>query len=155
MVTIEDVYTQLIDEGIRRKFKFIAEFNAAPKDPTFNKKVDVVWARPRPSPDTTKVGSLRTWELIAAFEIEGYDVSLNRIGMHKRQFDCIRADCNENFPSFVILYTRADHRNDPKWGDSDKRRAVILKSRIDGGGNDPLFVVEDGVNLAQVFATIP
>ena len=124
-------------------------------DRTFNKKIDIVWGELREHPDVNKVGSLKRWKISAAFEIEGYDVPLERIEMHKAQFRRLLDDHKEDFPIFVVLYTRADHRTDPDWGDGDKRREEKLSRRITNGGQAGPVQVVDGRHLDPVFSGIP
>lgn len=155
MVTIEEVYSKLIRVGIQRGYEVIAEFCVNPIDRTFNKKIDIVWSKLRKQPDANKTGSLKRWKIIAAFEIEGYDVSLERIEMHKAQHKRLIYDLKEDFPLFVVLYSRADHRTDPDWGDGDKRREEKLSRRITNGEQvGPVHVV-DGRHLDPVFSGIP
>lgn len=154
MVTIEDVYSKLIEEGIERGYKVLAEFSVNPIDRTFNKKIDIVWSKLREQQDASRTGSLKRWKIIAAFEIEGYDVPLERIEMHKAQYRRLINDNKEDFPLFVVLYTRADHRTDPDWGDGDKRRADKLSSRITEAGHGEPFQVVDGRALDEVFQGI-
>lgn len=160
MVTIEEVYSKLIQEGINRKYEVIPEFSVSvlstgTAKKTYNiKKIDLVWVKRRAPIDETKVGSLRHWKIFAAFEIEGYNVPEQRIAMHRDQFKRLGTECHEDVPSFVVLYTLAHHRNAPNWGNGDLKRETKLKSRIIAGGNDPHFKVVDGKKLNVLLNSI-
>lgn len=116
MATIEDIYAHLIKQGVERQFNVVAEFCAAPNSSLFEKNIDLVWLTKRIPADPSRVGSLREWKIEAAFEIEGYDVPLDRIRIHSEQFKVLRADEKAEFPCYVPLYTEALHRSDPDWG---------------------------------------
>ena len=145
MATIEDVYSTLVREGVRREFVVVPEFCVSTRARLFEKKIDVAWLAPRDEP--SRVGSLRRWKIVAAFEIEGYDVPLDRIQMHSAQFQQIWAEEEGRFPCFVPLYTSALHRTDPHWGTGnpephiEKRKAEAAK-----WGN--VVRVQDGRDLA-------
>lgn len=144
MTTIEDLYSSLTREGVGRKLDVVAEFCVAARDRLFEKSIDIAWLRRRE--DAAQVGSLRRWEIVAAFEIEGYDVPLNRIQLHTSQFKQLWDEEGRRFPCFIPLYTRAFHRTDPDWG-SDSPEPKI-QQRIDearrlGGVVD----VRDGRNM--------
>ncbi len=150
MVTIEEVYSKLIREGIQRGYEVIAEFCVSSRAQDFNKKIDIVWVQRRAARVDSNVGSLRQWEVKAAFEIEGYNVPMDRIAMHKAQFDRLIADHTDKFPFYVVLYTRADHRTDPDWGDGDPRREDILFRRKSRSSPAESFHVVDGRALDEV-----
>jgi hypothetical protein len=127
MATIEDIYSQLIKEGVDRKLEVVAEFCVAPRNQLFEKKIDVAWVRRRDEPD--RFGSLRRWQIVAAFEIEGYDVPLDRLRLHTSQFRQLWDEEKEQFPCVIPLYTRAYHRADPDWGNDNPERKI--QQRID------------------------
>jgi hypothetical protein len=127
MATIEDLYSQLIREGVSRKLEVVAEFCVGPRSRLFEKKIDVAWVRRRNDP--ARFGSLRRWQIVAAFEIEGYDVPLDRLQLHSSQFKQLWEEEDERFPCFIPLYTKAYHRTDPDWG-SDSPECKI-QQRID------------------------
>ncbi len=105
MATIEEIYSQLIKEGVNRGLEVVAEFCVAPRSQLFEKKIDVAWVRRRDEPD--RFGSLRRWKIVAAFEIEGYDVPLDRLHLHTAQFRQLWEEEKERFPCVIPLYTKA------------------------------------------------
>lgn len=122
MATIEDLYTCLIRAGVSRDLDVVAEFRVAPRSRSFEKKIDVAWLRRRE--DADRFGSLRRWRIVAAFEIEGYDVPLDRLELHTSQFKQLWEEEGERFPCFVPLYTEAFHRADPNWGRDNPERKI-------------------------------
>lgn len=144
MATIEDLYTRLIREGVVRNLEVVAEFCVSPRSRLFEKKIDVAWVRKRE--DAARFGSFRHWQIVAAFEIEGYDVPLDRIHMHTSQFRQIWDDDSQSFPCFIPLYTRALHRADPHWGSDKPDRKIqerVEEARRLGG----VVEVKDGRDL--------
>lgn len=122
MFTIEEIYAAVIREGVSRGFSVVPEFSVAAADKTFKKRIDVAWLLPRN--DEAKNGSLRRWKIAAAFEIEGYDVPLDRIELHSAQFNRLQNDWGESFPCFVPLYTIATHRSNAHWGSETPDRYI-------------------------------
>lgn len=146
MATIEDIYAALIKEGVRRELHVVPEFCVTPKTRLFEKKIDVAWLRQRD--DSVRVGSLRRWKIVAAFEIEGYDVSLDRLRMHSEQFQHLWAD-EDNFPCFVPLYTQAFHRVNPDWG--NRNLAAKIQQHVNKACSlGSVIQVKDGRNLDWV-----
>lgn len=144
MVTIEDVYSELIREGVGRNLHVVAEFCVAPRSGLFEKSIDIAWLRQRDDP--ARFGSLRRWQIVAAFEVEGYDVPFDRIQLHTSQFKQLWDEEGSEFPCFVPLYTRAFHRKDPDWGSDSPERKIqqrIDKARKLGGVID----VRDGRDM--------
>ncbi|RYH60870.1 MAG: hypothetical protein EON54_10645 [Alcaligenaceae bacterium] len=116
MPTIEHIYAAVVREGVRRGHFVVPEFCATPSSRLFQKNIDVAWLEPRDEPD--RIGSLRRWRIVAAFEIEGYDVPIERIQTHSAQFEHLQADEGTRFPCIVPLYTQAHHRANPTWGNA-------------------------------------
>lgn len=127
MATIEDLYACLVREGVSRNLDVVAEFCVAPRSQLFEKKIDIAWLRKRE--DKARFGSLRQWQIVVAFEIEGYDVPLNRLRLHTSQFKQLWEEGRERFPCYIPLYTQAFHRTDPDWG-NDKPESKI-QQRVD------------------------
>lgn len=122
MAAIEDIYSQIIRVGVLGGLCVVPEFSVATKGRTFKKTIDVVWLESRN--DRTKVGALRRWKIVAAFEVEGYDVSAKRIQNHSLQFSELHGDEGGSFPSYVVLYNEAFHRINPNWGSSDPSKHI-------------------------------
>lgn len=101
------------------------------------------------------MGSLQHWRIIAAFEIEGYNVPVDRIDMHKAQFRRLLSDHKEHFPFFIVLYTRADHRKRLKWGVDDPNRDAQLARRIALNEQDEMIRIVDGSHLEDVLKDLP
>lgn len=141
MTTIEQAYSSLVSLGVRKKYNVIPEFCIAPRTALFNKKIDLVWVEERD--EVEKNGSLRYWRIVAAFEIEGYNVPLDRLRMHASQFDNLRQDAGDVYPSFVVLYTRAHHRRNPDWGSNMKDVDQCIKQRLQLSSAD----MEKGVRV--------
>lgn len=141
MATIEDIYSRIIAVGVQRGFHVIPEFHVTAHDHAFKKKIDVAWLRPRD--DQTRIGSLRRWEIIAAFEIEGYDVPFERIRIHSRQFSSLHDQEGRKFTAFVVLYNEALHRANPTWGVALPETFIQARSQtaIDSGN---ILTVRDG-----------
>jgi hypothetical protein len=116
MATIEDIYSTLVREGVNRNLHVVPEFCVRSREHLFKKKIDVAWLRPRDDP--SRFGSLRRWQIVAAFEIEGHDVPLERLHRHSAQFRQLWLEEGNRFPCYVPLYTRAHHRADPEWGEA-------------------------------------
>ncbi|WP_422847257.1 hypothetical protein ACOYR4_15755 [Acidovorax sp. M14] len=149
MVTIEDLYSTLIREGVRRNLDVVAEFCVAPRNRLFEKKIDLAWVRRRE--DANRFGSLRRWQIVAAFEIEGYDVPLDRLELHTSQIKQLWEEERECFPCFVPLYTRAFHRTNPDWGNDKPERKIrqrVEEARRLGGVVD----VRDGRDMSWLDA---
>ena len=124
MATIEEIYAYLTKKGVEHNFYVVAEFCASPNNSLFEKNIDLVWLSKRDCADTERIGSLREWKIEAAFEIEGYDVPIDRIRIHSEQFNVLRNEERVKFPCYVPLYTEALHRSDPEWG-TDKPQGKI------------------------------
>jgi hypothetical protein len=96
------------------------------------KAIDVAWLTPRNDPQRT--GALRCWRLIAAFEIEGYNVPPARIRQHSNDFRQLY-EHEGSFPSYVFLYDEAFHRTDAQWRATNpephiaKRRGVAEEDK--------------------------
>lgn len=116
MPTIEQIYATVIREGVERGHHVVPEFCVTPSSRLFQKNIDIAWLQPRYEPD--RVGSLRRWRIVAAFEVEGYDVPIERIQIHSAQFAQLRADEGNAFPCLIPLYTEAYHRANPNWGNA-------------------------------------
>lgn len=128
MSTIEDIYAALVREGVRRGHFVVPEFCVAPSSRLFQKNIDVAWLEPRDEPD--RFGSLRRWKILAAFEIEGYDVPIERIQAHSAQFGHLQADEGIRFPCIVPLYTQAHHRANPTWGSATPQAKIAERQAV-------------------------
>lgn len=147
MSTIEDIYSALIVEGVKRQLTVVPEFRVASRDHLFKKEIDVAWLQPRDEP--SRFRSLRRWRIVAAFEIEGYNVPLKRLQRHSSEFLQLWKEEGEKFPCFVPLYTRAYHRTDAIWGSDHPERQIeqrISAAQQFGG----VIEVRDGRDLQWV-----
>lgn len=144
MATIEDISSGIIAAGVRRSLFVVPEFQVTARDYGFEKKIDVAWLRQRD--DQARIGSLRRWEIVAAFEIEGYDVPLERIRIHSKQFSRLHVQEGCAFPSFVVLYNEALHRANPAWGEASPEPFIQtrVQTAIDSGN---ILTVIDGRSL--------
>ena len=123
MPTIEHIYAAVVREGVRRGHFVVPEFCVSPSSRLFQKNIDVAWLEPRDEPD--RFGALRRWKIVAAFEIEGYDVPIARIQAHSAQFGYLQADEGTRFPCLIPLYTEAHHRANPTWGTSAPQAHIV------------------------------
>ncbi|MGT2455478.1 hypothetical protein ACU4GI_20510 [Cupriavidus basilensis] len=115
--TKNDLYEELIAEGVKRNFSVIPEFRI-PALPTKGnprqKNIDLVWARRRAVHSKhathTPCNNLCHWDLIAAFEIEGCNVNVKRIVAHSNDFAWLSSNWAPNLIGAVALYTQAYDR---------------------------------------------
>jgi len=128
VATMEEIYAAIIRAGVLRKLTVVPEFCVQSLDGAVKKKIDIAWLSPRNS--SRRVGALRRWRLIAAFEIEGYNVPLARIRTHSEGFRQLRKDERRSFPCYVVLYNQAHHRLDPKWGVVDPTRQIVRRMNV-------------------------
>lgn len=117
MSTIENIYASIVRTGVERGHYVVPEFCVTTKSRLFQKYIDVVWLQPRNEPP--RIGSLRRWRIVAAFEIEGYDVPIERIQIHSAQFQQLQEEEGTMFPCIVPLYTEAYHRSKSIWGNAN------------------------------------
>jgi hypothetical protein len=144
MSTIEEIYAAIVKEGVKRGHHVVPEFSLTPSSRLFQKKIDVTWLEPRDEPE--RLGSLRHWKIIAAFEIEGYDVPVERILVHSAQFRQIHVDEGATFPCIIPLYSRASHRSNPNWGNATPE--AYIRERADAAIKSGNYVqVCDGRRL--------
>jgi hypothetical protein len=129
MITIEEIYSELIREGITRNFVVVPEFSIIIDEWPRPKKFDLVWLVERERFDPTQSGSLKKWKIIAAFEIEGCDVPIARVVMHVNQLKDIHSKSNEPFKSFLLLYSKAYHRKNTEWNKSSTAEKLIAKRK--------------------------
>jgi len=152
MSTIEEIYSALVKEGVRRKLTVVPEFCVSSRDHLFDKKIDVAWLKPRD--ESARFRSLRRWKIIAAFEIEGYDVPLERLRLHSSQFRQLWAEEGERFPCLVPLYTRAYHRTDAVWGTDRPDRKIEQRTR-EAQRLGEIIHIRDGRALGWVRGPLP
>lgn len=128
MSTIEQIYAAVVREGVRRGHHVVPEFCVTPSTRLFQKNIDVAWLEPRD--ESSRFGSLRRWKIVAAFEIEGYDVPIERIQTHSAQFQHLQADEESRFPCLVPLYTEAHHRANPNWGNANPQAHIAERQSV-------------------------
>jgi len=116
--TKNDLYADLIAEGVKRGFAVIPEFRVpvtSAKGRARQKNIDLVWATHKHACNHGALipcNNLCHWDVIAAIEIEGCNVALARIEQHRRDFAWLRRNGAPNLIGAVALYTGA---HDRKW----------------------------------------
>lgn len=116
----EQIYADILAAGIEAGFVVVPEFtlpyNLAGQART--KRADVAWLVPD---DNTA-----EYRVVAAFEVEGFDVPLTTIDLHSEVYPLIRDHLQVQFPCCVPIYSLATHR--PGYGgDSELVRNCVLK----------------------------
>ena len=116
LITKNDTYAFLINAGISRGFVVIPEFRVDILSETkdkHEKEIDLVWLKPR-RPVKKLQGRLwhDHWKMIAAFEIDAYDVSINNeFERHMKDLPLIPNAMRDHTKLFCALYTSAFDRN--------------------------------------------
>lgn len=143
MASIEEICWSIVRVGVRRRVVVVPEFCVRARTRLGKKSIDIAWLRPRE--DASKRGSLRKWQIVAAFEIEGYDVPTSRVVKHSQQFRTIQRD-EGPFPCYIVLYNEAFNRTNPRWGRPDPSRWVSDRRRV-AESNGNIVQVHDGRDL--------
>jgi hypothetical protein len=116
----EQVYADILAAGNEAGFVVVPEFALyySIEGKRCSKKTDVAWLSTRDDQAEHRV--------VAAFEVEGFDVPLTTIDLHSEVYSLIREFLQLKFPCCVPIYSLATHR--PKYGhDLELVRSCVLQ----------------------------
>jgi hypothetical protein len=110
--SIEQIYSDIATAGNEAGFVVVPEFklhyDLAGQRHT--KEVDFAWLLTRDNP--AHRDDLPPYQVVAAFELEGFDVPLTTIGLHSEVYPLVRELLESEFPCYVPIYSLATHRPD-------------------------------------------
>jgi hypothetical protein len=115
----ERIYSDILAAGCQAGFVVVPEFSLRYQPVRGRKQTDVAWIA-----DAEDRGVYR---VVAAFEVEGFDVPLTTIDSHVRLYSRIQKTEGIEFPCYIPLYSRAIHR--PNYGRSLDRVQRCLSKR--------------------------
>lgn len=123
----ERIYADICAEGCRRDFVVVPEFKLRyHRDGRLaGKWADIVWF----SSSHEKKKANKSFRVLAAFEIDGFDVPLETIDFYSRIYPLVRTYENSEFPCYVPLYTNATHRSG--YGDNLSVVASAIALRVE------------------------
>ncbi len=110
--SMEQIYSDVSAQGHNAGFIVVAEFKLPFRDDTgkmHSKEVDIVWLR---TGENAIEDHIPPYQVVAAFEVEGFDVALNTIRLHSTAYEQARQFAALDFPCYVPLYSLATHRAD-------------------------------------------
>lgn len=111
MTTKNQIYTSLISVGIEQGYLVIPEFKLSLNDGESFKAIDLVWACRRNTNNFPH--NLSQYEVKYAFEIEGLDVSNNRLDELIQHFNYLYHEPNAGFiRGITILFDNAYDRDE-------------------------------------------
>jgi hypothetical protein len=140
MSTIELISSEIIRIGVCRGFVVVPEFSVTQNERGNRKKIDLVWLKARH--DKKLIGSLRDWQISAAFEIEGFNVPRRRIESHAAQFHELQKTNGKNFPCYTVLYSMARHRRNPDWGSQHPESCITRRRHAASSVSDSMIVLD-------------
>jgi hypothetical protein len=100
----EQIYSDILTAGCQAGFVVVPEFSLRYAAERGRKVTDIAWIA---GAEDTGV-----YQVVAAFEVEGFDVPLMTIDSHARLYSRIQKAQGIEFPCCIPLYSRAIHRPD-------------------------------------------
>jgi hypothetical protein len=86
---------------------------------------------------------LSPFQVVAVFEVEGFDVPLNTISLHSEVYPQVRKLLQAKFPCYVPIYTLATHR--PNYGqDAELVQRCVLERQARAAQHGNSVQVCDG-----------
>jgi hypothetical protein len=144
--TKEQIYSNICAVGIRQGFIVAPEFKLYYRrqdGPQRAKWADIVWISTRDHLEWWH--NLPQYKVVAAFEVDGFDVPLPTIEFYSDVYPRIRQLCESQFSCYVPLYSKATHRPDYGLDALHVRNEVAARqSRANQHGNH--VMVYDGAN---------
>jgi hypothetical protein len=106
----EKIYSDICAAGVAANLMVVPEFklhyqNSGQKRA---KWADIAWIFS--SNHLEKKNAFPHYQVVAVFEVDGFDVPLPTIELYSIVYPLVRQSCGSQFPCYVPLYSRATHR---------------------------------------------
>lgn len=108
--SFEQIHSDITEAGHAHGFVVVPQFSLAYFDAAGRrrrKKPDIVWLFAQNGHAANDIPPHR---VVAAFEIEGFNVPLTTIDLHSKVYPRIRVALGAEVPCYVPIYSRAAHR---------------------------------------------
>lgn len=132
--SMERIYADIVSAGHEAGFMVVPEFklSCGSTNHPRAKKPDVVWVVARK--ETAVECTTPPYRVLAAFEVEGFNVPLDTMDHHVRVYRKARRKLKSEFPCYVAIYSRALHR--VNYGRDAKKVEQCLQERRHQVAND-------------------